>query len=127
MIRIEKFEKTPIRQLRVAELIKEVVAQIISQKIIDDKIFYNSFISVTKVKISPDLQNATIFISAFPSNDTKALVDRMNQINQRFRSIINDKVKLRFSPKILFRYDNTQEEVDKINKLLDSVASGNKD
>lgn len=121
VVQIEKFEKTPIRQLRVAELIKEVIAQAIAQKTIDDKIFYDSFISVTKVKISPDLQNATVFISAFPTSNSASLIERMNQINHKFRSIINNKIKLRFSPKILFRYDNTQEEVDKINKLIDSI------
>ena len=128
MIHIEKSyldrkPQTPVRQLRVSELIKEVVARAISERQIDNKVFDNSLVSVTKVKVSPDLQNATIFVSSFPMLNSKALVDKLNQLAHRFRSIINHHVKLKYSPKIVFRYDDTLEEVSRINKLIDSIDS----
>jgi len=120
---VERKSQTPVRQLRVAELIKEVVAKAIAERQIDSKIFDNSLISVTKIKVSPDLQNATIFVSSFPIINPEELVDKLNQLAHRFRQIINHNVKLKFSPKVLFRYDDTLEEVSRINSLIDSINS----
>lgn len=127
MIHIDKSyvgkPQTPVRQLRVAELIKEVVAKAISERQVDSKVFDNSLISITKIKMSPDLQNATIFVSSFPLLNKEELVEKLNNFAHRFRSIINYNVKLKYSPKIVFRYDDTLEEVSRINKLIDSINS----
>ena len=123
MLELEKLvsKKTPVRQLRVAELIKEVVAQVISQRQIDAKILNDNFITVTKVKVSPDLQNATIFISAFKVDNSKELLQGLNQLAPKFRYIINQNIRLKFSPQIIFRYDDTMEYVAKVDDLLSSL------
>ncbi len=114
-------KKAPVRQLRVAELIKEVVAEIISQRQIDAAVLTDNFITVSKVKISPDLQNATIFITSFQTGEIKELVAQLNGLAPKFRWIINQNIRLKYSPQILFRYDDTLENASKINNLIGSL------
>ncbi len=123
MLDLEKLQKRPpVRQLRVAELIKEVVAEVISQRQIDAKIFSDNFITVSRVKISPDLQNATILVTIFQEANVKEVIEKLNQLAHKFRSIINRNIKLKYSPKVVFRYDDTLEEVSRINKLIAAVS-----
>ena len=121
MLNLEKLQKVPVRQLRVAELIKEVVAESIAQEQVDAKVLADNFITVSKVKVSPDLQNATIFVSIFQASNVKEIIDDLNKLSYQFRMVINRNVKLRSSPKISFRYDDTLEEVDRIEQLIHSI------
>jgi ribosome-binding factor A len=125
MLDLEKLQKkAPVRQLRVAELIKEVVAEAISQRQVDAKVLSDNFITVSKVKVSPDLQNATILVTIFyAKGDVKIVIEKLNNLAHKFREIINRNIKLKFSPRITFRYDDTLEEVSRINKLIASVST----
>lgn len=123
MLELEKLipKKIPVRQLRVAELIKSVIAESLVQKRIDAEILLDHFITVSKVKVSPDLQNATVFITIFQSDDTKDALKKINGLAPKFRSIISKNIKLKTTPQIIFRYDDTSEHVDRINSLLASI------
>lgn len=119
--KVSSAKKAPLRQLRVAELIRKVIAETLARKDIDDQFLNENFISVTKVKISPDLQNATVFISAFNSKDTKELTKQINNISHKFRTIVNHNIRLKYSPQIMFRYDDSGETANRINKLIASL------
>ena len=123
MLELEKVitKKIPVRQLRVAELIKEVIAETLVQRRIDAKVLEDNFITVSKVKVSPDLQNATVFVTIFQSIDTKEFLKQLNSLAPKFRSIISKNIQLKTSPQIIFRYDDTIEHVDRINSLLASI------
>ncbi len=114
-------KKAPVRQLRVAELIKEVVAEVIAQRQIDAPVLVDNFITISKVKISPDLQNATIFITTFQTNDIKELITQLNNLAPKFRWIINQNIRLKYSPQIIFRYDDTLENASKVSQLISSL------
>lgn len=114
-------KKAPVRQLRVAELIRGVVAEAISHREIDSKILMDNFITIAKVKVSPDLKNATIFITSFQTEDIKDMIAEMNKLAPKFRAIINRNIRLKYSPQIIFRYDDTLENVDKVDQLLSSL------
>ena len=120
MLELEKLlpKKTPVRQLRVAELIKKTIAETFAQKEIDSKIILDHFITISKVKVSPDLRNATIFITAFQTSDIKILLNELNMLAPKFRFIIAKSIKLKSAPQIIFRYDDTLEQVNKIHQLL---------
>ena len=123
MLELEKLvtKKTSVRQLRVAELIKTIAAEIIVQRQIDAEVLVNNFITVSKVKISPDLHNAIIFVSIFKAENVKQIIADLNKLAPRFRSIINKNIKLKFSPQVMFRYDDTMEYAAKVDDLLASL------
>ena len=120
MLELEKLlpQNTPVRQLRVAELIKKTIADVFAQKEIDSKIILENFITISKVKVSPDLHNSTIFITVFQSSNIKKLLDELNMLAPKFRHIIAKSIKLKSAPQVIFRYDDTLEQADKINQLL---------
>ena len=123
MLELEKIipKKIPVRQLRVAELIKEIVAEAIVQRKVDAAVLENNFISVSKVKVSPDIHNATIFVTIIQTSEVKNVLRDLNKLAPKFRVIINKNIQLKSSPQIIFRYDDTSEHVDKINALLNSI------
>lgn len=124
MLELEKIvptKKASVRQLRVAEMIKEIIAETLAQKTIDAKVLVDNFITVSKVNISSDLQNATVFVTVFNISDSKNFLIQLNALAPKFRGIVNKNMKLKFSPQIIFRYDDTLENVDKINNLLSSL------
>lgn len=120
MLELEKLlpKKTPVRQLRVAELIRKTIADSLSHKEIDNQIILDHFITISKVKVSPDLLNATIFITVFQTTNINQLLGELNQMAPKFRFLIAKSIKLKSAPQIIFRYDDTLEQVDKINQLL---------
>lgn len=127
MLELEKLlpKKNSVRQLRVAEQIQKIIAEVIAQKQISNRILLENFISVSKVNIGADLHNATVFVTVFNDVDKKQLIEELNKIAHKFRAIINKEIKLKSSPQILFRYDDSLENIDRINKLLNSTDSQN--
>lgn len=123
MIKLEKFEKTPIRQLKVAELIKEIIAEIFSQKILNSKVVLDNFITVSNVKVSPDLHNATVYINVFQAKNLNNVLDELNALSPKLRNLLNKNIKLKFSPKLSFRYDDSIDEALRIENILDSIKN----
>lgn len=120
MLELEKLlpKKVPVRQLRVAELVKKVIAEAIAAQEIDSKIILDNFITVSKVTVSPDLHNASVYITCFQSQNSKELIDELNKAAPKFRFLLAKQIKLKTLPHILFRYDDTLDYVEKIGSLL---------
>lgn len=121
MIELEKIlpTKTPgVRQLRVAELIKQIASEIFVKNEIDSKLIEENFITVSHVKISPDLHNATIYITVFQQDALKEILEELNRLSSKFRFFITKRINLKTSPNIIFRYDDFLESAQRINELL---------
>jgi ribosome-binding factor A len=108
------------RQLKVGETIKRELSLILSKEL-NEPYFESLFLTITEVKMSPDLTVAWAYVVALSGKavDQKKLITYLNTIAFKIRSLINKKVKLRVSPEIRFKYDTTFDQVSKISKLLD--------
>lgn len=106
------------RQLRVGEEIRHALADIIAQDNLDDPDLAGKMITVTQVSVSPDLRNATAFVTPFGGGDARTLVAALNRAHGYFRRELVRIVKLQFAPQIRFREDETFEEASKIERLL---------
>ncbi|MBL8708464.1 MAG: 30S ribosome-binding factor RbfA [Rhodospirillaceae bacterium] len=110
------------RQLRIAEEIRHALAGIIAENHLSDPDLAGQMVTVTLVKISPDLRNATIFITPFgiqqePGNAEK-LVRALNRAAGYFRGEIARQVEMRVSPQLRFKIDDSFEEASRIEALL---------
>lgn len=123
MLDLEKLlpKKTSLRQLRVTEQIQKIIGEILSQKQINHSVLLDNFITVSKVNIGADLHNATVFITAYNKVDKKKLLEQLNCLAPKFRHLLNKQIKLKSSPQIIFRYDDSLENINKINNLLNSL------
>jgi ribosome-binding factor A len=82
--------------------------------------FGGTLVSVSGVKISPDLSVAKIYVSVFPSNKAEAVMEVLQENNRTLRGELGNKVgkQLRIVPEITFYLDSSLDYVEHIEELL---------
>ncbi len=106
------------RQLKVAKEIQKVMAEIIRSK--GMAAFGGALVSVSGVKISPDLSVAKIYVSIFPSDKAEAVMAVLEENAKALRGELGAKVgkQLRIVPEIAFYLDGSLDYVEHIESLL---------
>ena len=106
------------RQLKVAKEIQKVMAEIIRSK--GMAAFGGALVSVSGVKISPDLSVAKIYVSIFPSDKAEAVMEVLQEICKALRGELGHKMgkQLRIVPEIAFLLDSSLDYVEHIEELL---------
>jgi ribosome-binding factor A len=108
------------RQLRVGELIRHAVAELLARgEIMDDEVS-RLMITVPEVRVSPDLRNATVYITPLGGGDHKVAEKAMARHARFIRGQVAHKINLRFAPELTFRYDDRFDESAHIDALLHS-------
>jgi ribosome-binding factor A len=110
------------RQLRVGELIRHELAEMLSRGDIHDPVVEAHMITVPEVRMSPDLRLATIYIMPLGGRDEKEVLEALERNKKYVRGEIARRVNLKFSPDIRFRIDERFEEAERIEKLLRTPA-----
>jgi len=108
--------------LRVAELIRHTMSELLSRGEIHDPDLAGSVITVPSVQMSPDLKLATIFVMPLGGEKTKQIVAVLERHKKFLRTEIAHRVNLKFAPDIRFRADQSFDVSAKIDALLDSPA-----
>jgi len=106
------------RQLRVGELIRHELSDILSRGDIHDPVIEAHMITVPEVRMSPDLRLATIYIMPLGGRDEEAVLAALDQNKRYVRGEIARRVNLKFAPDIRFRIDERFDEAERIEKLL---------
>lgn len=108
------------RQLRVGEEIRSALAQIFAHGETHNPVLDTSSITVSEVRISPDLKNATAYVMPLAGGNKEAVFEALKDNAGRLRSMVTRKIILRTSPRITFKIDTSFEEANRINLLLNS-------
>ena len=106
------------RQQKVARLIQKEIASIF---LIEGKNYFGSaFITVTSVRISPDLSYAKIYLSLFGTADREALLKTIKTHQSELRKILGQKIgkQVRIIPELNFYIDDTMDHAMRIQELL---------
>ncbi len=106
------------RQLRVGELIRHELAEMLSRGDIHDPVIEAHLITVPEVRISPDLRLATIYVMPLGGRDKNDVVAALERNKRYVRGEIARRVNLKFAPEIRFRVDERFGEAERIEKLL---------
>ena len=106
------------RQLKVAKEIQKVMAEVIRSK--GMAAFGGALVSVSGVKVSPDLSVAKIYVSIFPSDKAEAVMDVLQENCRALRGELGSKMgkQLRIVPEITFFLDSSLDYVEHIEELL---------
>jgi len=83
--------------------------------------------SVTDVEISPDLQYARVFISGLTEDETRAMVEELQKRKGRIRSLLGQRIRMRYTPELDFRFDETTMRASRIESILTEVMPKNDD
>lgn len=108
------------RQLRVGQEIKKLIAQMIERGELRNPMLSETFITVTEVRVSPDLKYATAFVMTLNGDKLEETISGLNDSEWLFKKQIGAKLQLRYTPNLRFAEDESFKEVDKIERLLNS-------
>ena len=107
---------------KVAEAIKEEVAGILQRELKDPRI---GFVTITRVRVTPDLQQATVYFSLLEGHGSGPETEAGLRSAQGFvRRQLGDRLRLRVTPEVKFRLDTSVEENIRISKLLGELKKG---
>jgi len=106
------------RQLRVGEELRHALVRILSRGNLRDPELAGVQVTVTEVRVSPDLRNATAFVVPFGGGPAEALVAALNRAAGFFRAQFGRQLKLRYVPGIQFQADRSFDHASRIDALL---------
>jgi ribosome-binding factor A len=108
------------RQLRVGELLRHSLADILTRGDIRDPDLEGVSVTVTQVKPSGDMRHATVFVEPLGGKNAKAIVQALNRHKAFIRGQMGRTITMKFTPELRFVEDTSFAEAEKIERLLKS-------
>ena len=118
MIRQNNGDPFSQRQLRVGELIKQSLGQIFLKEEAKVPSLTTKNITVTEVRMSPDLKNARAYVIPLGGKDTEKAVSILTEFSHKIRKALSKKIDMKFLPKVSFVGDKSFDFAEKIEKLI---------
>ena len=106
------------RQLRVGEVIKQALSNIFSRGEAKVPNLETSLITVTEVRMSPDLKTAKVYVLPLGGTDSEEKIKILKDFSFLIRKVLSKKVDLKFLPKVYFVKDESFDYAEKIEKLI---------
>ena len=109
------------RQLRVGEELRHAIAWILERGELRDPAIANTPVTVTEVRVSPDLKNATCFVTPLGGGDPEAVtavVEALTRARKFLRHEVVRQVNLKFAPQLHFEHDSSFDNAGHIDELL---------
>ena len=117
--------------LRVAELIRHALSDLLSRGIVADPVLDGHVITVPDVKMSPDLKLATAYVMPLGGRDVSAVVEALERNKKMLRTEVAHRIAMKFAPDLRFKVDQSFDYGAQIDALLDTpkvkqdLAGGN--
>tara|TARA_B100001175_G_C19243024_1_gene510960 strand:- start:40 stop:408 length:369 start_codon:yes stop_codon:yes gene_type:complete len=117
---IKQSNKAPFsqRQLRVGELIKQSLGQIFLRDEAKVPALETKNITVTEVRMSPDLKNARAYVIPLGGKDSEKAVSILTEFSHRIRMALSKKINMKFLPRVSFVSDQSFDYAERIEKLI---------
>jgi ribosome-binding factor A len=111
------------RQLRVGEQIRHIIAETMQRRHFHDEILLDvaTNITVTEVRPSPDLRQATAYVISLGGGDMDNILPALNNNANIFQKEINAQSNLKFTPRVIFKEDTSFEKAQKLEELLSNI------
>ena len=112
------------RPKRVAEAVKNELTLLLLQQVADPRL---TGVSVSRVEVTPDLKQARVFFTVPAGRESGPALKGMQRAKGFFRSHIAKVLNLRYTPELLFYFDNSNEEADRIEALFRQIEKDRSD
>ncbi|MQQ08094.1 30S ribosome-binding factor RbfA [Epibacterium sp. SM1979] len=110
------------RQLRVGELIRRTLSEVLARGDIHDPDLNRMSITVGEVRTSPDLKIATAYVLPLGGQGQDQVVQLLARNKAELRRVIGKKLGLKFTPDLRFQLDQTFDQMDETRRMLDQDA-----
>ena len=108
------------RQLRVGELVRHALADMLTRGDVHDPVIEAHMITVPEVRVTADLRLATVYLMPMGGRDAEEVVAAFERHKKFLRAEIAHRINLKFAPDIRFRVDDRFAEAERIERLLSS-------
>lgn len=109
------------RMLRVAELVRHAMSELLTRGALNDPVLDTQVVTVPRVRMSPDLKLATVYVLPLGGGETEKVIDALDKHRKFLRGEVARKINLKFAPDVRFRIDEDFEKASKIDALLNSA------
>jgi ribosome-binding factor A len=99
-------------------MIRDALVEVFRQDLKQDL----GFTSITDVEVSPDLHFARVYMSGLKEDETRETVDRLQAQRGRVRKLLGARIRLRHTPELDFRYDETTMRASRIESILTEIS-----
>lgn len=106
------------RTSRVGEMVRDALVLVFRQDLKDVQL---GLTSVTEVEVSPDLHFARVYMSGLDENETKLKVGELQNVRGRIRHHLGQRIRLRYTPELDFKFDETTMRASRIESLLHEI------
>jgi ribosome-binding factor A len=111
-------ETRSVRLLRVGEQVRHVLSEVLMRGDVHDPVLASHTVSVTEVRMSPDLRHATVFVKPLLGSDEKDVIDALKRNVKYLRGEVARRVNLKFSAQLKFLPDESFDEASHIDAIL---------
>lgn len=110
------------RQLRVGEVIRRALAEILARGEVHDPDLAHVSVTVAEVRVTPDLRHAIAYVLPLGGRNTEEVVRALARNRVELRRLVTDRIELKFSPELSFRADTRFDQMDRTRDILRSPA-----
>jgi ribosome-binding factor A len=114
----ETAEGRSVRLLRVGEQVRHVLSEILARGDVHDEVLQSHLVSVTEVRMSPDLRHATVFVKPLLGQDEAAVLKALRTNTAYLQREVATRVRMKYAAKLKFLADESFDEGSHIDKIL---------
>ena len=111
-------EQQSVRVLKVGERVRHILSELLARNEVHDETLSAHSVSVTEVKMTPDLKHASVYVKPLLGAEEVAVVKALRTNTAFFQREVAKRLGLKFAPRLQFRPDESFEEADRIERLL---------
>ena len=115
------------RQLRVGELVKQNLGELFIRNEAKIPIINSKLVTVTEVRMTPDLKTARVYVIPLGGVDTKETVRILTEYSHLVRRALSKRLDIKFLPKLTFVEDNSFEYAEKIERIIKKNKDNDKE
>lgn len=120
MRRQETAEGRSVRLLRVGEQVRHILSELLQRGDVHDDVLQSHLVSVTEVRMSPDLRHATVFVKSLLGQDEEAVLRALRTNTAYLQREVAGRVRMKYAAKLKFLADESFDEGSHIDRLLRS-------
>lgn len=111
-------EQHSVRVLKVGERVRHILSELLARQDVHDERVSAAHISVTEVRMTPDLRHAAVYVKPLLGKDEGEIVTALRQNTAFLQREVAKRLGLKFAPKLAFRADESFDEAERIERLL---------
>ena len=111
-------EQQSVRVLKVGERVRHILSELLARGEAHDDVLRAHTISVTEVRMTPDLRNAKAYVKPLMGEDETAVLKALRTNTAFFQKEVAQRLGLKFAPRLSFQPDESFDEADRIERLL---------